>query len=291
MRTLILVLCTLLAVTMLVSCSHTPAVQDTADTEPIQVPDTQITTEAETDAKTEAKTEAETTPDTTEKVEEVYKPSRKIKVACVGDSITYGVGANNTALSSYPSQLRRMLGSDYIVGNYGRSSAYMINPVDYPDFKLASERSIAYTSTDEYQNALASNPDLVFICLGANDAYVSNTNAGVDQARYFYESAVAMAKKFQELDSKPTVVFVYPPARYDAQYRLDYIKSTIIPTIDRVAAECGCRVIDLFSLTEAYAKNKNTKYISTDGIHLVDDGYTVMANAVYEIAKEYRLPE
>jgi lysophospholipase L1-like esterase len=275
MRKLILIVCMILTAAFLVSCSSSP---------------TESSTETGSAQETEAQVQ-ETEAQTTEETEEVYKPSRKIRISCVGDSITYGVGAGNAAISAYPSQLRRMLGSDYIVSNYGRSSSYMINPKDYPDFKLAAERSVAYTSTNEYQYSITSNPDLVFICLGANDAYVSNTNAGVDQAGYFYKSAVALAKKYQSLDSKPTVVFMYPPARYDAQYRLDYIKSTIIPMIDKAAAECGCEVIDLFSLTEEYAKKKDTKYITTDGIHLADEGYKLMAEAVLKVAKEYRLPE
>lgn len=223
--------------------------------------------------------------------DEMYIPPRKIRIACVGDSITYGVGASNQAISSYPSQLKRMLGKNYDIQNFGRSSSYMINPVDYPDYKYAASRSVAYTSTNEYQTSLKYTSDMVFICLGANDAYISNTNSGVEQERYFYESAVKLAKTYQALESKPTVFFVYPPARYDAQYRIDYIKSTIIPMIDKAAKECGCEVIDLFSKTEQYAKNKDTKYITTDGIHLADDGYTVMAEAIYEKAAAYRIAE
>lgn len=223
--------------------------------------------------------------------DDMYTPPRTVKIACVGDSITCGVGASNATFSSYPAQLKRMLGKKYNVQNFGRSSSYMINPVDYPDYKFAASRSVAYTSTTEYQNSLNFAPDMVFICLGANDAFISNTNAGVDQARYFYESAVKLAKTYQALESKPAVFFVYPPARYDAQYRIDYIKSTIIPMINKAAAECGCEVIDLFSLTEEYAKKKDTKFITSDGIHLADDGYTVMALAIYEKAAAYRVEE
>ena len=84
---------------------------------------------------------------------------------------------------------------------------------------------------------------------------------------------------------------MYPPARHDAQFRLDYLKSTIIPMIDKAASECGCEVIDIFSLTEQYAKNKDTKYITSDGIHLADEGYKLMAEAVFNVVKEYRLPD
>ncbi len=264
----------------LLSCGKASEGAQASDT--VQESDTQTATEKATDTA-----EDTSAPDTEE-----YIPSRKIKIACVGDSITYGLKATNVTLKSYPAQLKALIGNkNCIIQNYGRSSSYMINPKDYPDFKLASANSIAYTATNEYQNSLSFKADIVVICLGANDAYVSNTNANIDQVKYFYESAVKLAKTYQDLESKPTVYFMYPPARFDAQYRLDYIKNTIIPQIDLAANECGCEVIDLFSLTEEYARKKNTTYIDSDGVHLADKGYGVMAKAVYDAIADYRLPE
>ena len=48
-----------------------------------------------------------------------YKPP--VRVACLGDSITYGVGANTGW--SWPEQLDRMLGDKWDVRNCGRSGA------------------------------------------------------------------------------------------------------------------------------------------------------------------------
>lgn len=44
-----------------------------------------------------------------------------IRVACVGDSITYGAKIEDNFLNSYPAQLQLFLGSDYLVGNFGAS--------------------------------------------------------------------------------------------------------------------------------------------------------------------------
>ncbi len=275
---------------LLSACSQEAVTDSGTEKEAVSTAqDTDIVTDAQTEKETEAATKA--TEDTKVQEPEKYIPPRTVRIACVGDSITYGVGAGTPAINSYPAQLKSKLGSKYIVMNFGKSSSYMINPKEYPDFKFASTRSVAYTSTEEYQNSLTSAPDMVFICLGANDAYISNTNSEIEQEKYFFESAVALAQKYQSLESKPTVYFMYPPARYDAQYRLDYIKSTIIPMIDAAARECGCEVIDLFSLTEEYARTKNLSYFTSDGIHLADKGYTVMAEAVYKVASEYRIAE
>ena len=37
--------------------------------------------------------------------------AQKIKVACVGNSVTYGHGIENREKNSYPAQLQRMLGN------------------------------------------------------------------------------------------------------------------------------------------------------------------------------------
>lgn len=47
------------------------------------------------------------------------KSAAKIKVACVGDSITFGAGISDRANNSYPSLLQNTLGDDYQVDNFG----------------------------------------------------------------------------------------------------------------------------------------------------------------------------
>ena len=46
----------------------------------------------------------------------------QIKVACVGDSITYGHGIKNWAKNNYPVLLQNKLGSDYHVRSFGAVS-------------------------------------------------------------------------------------------------------------------------------------------------------------------------
>lgn len=48
---------------------------------------------------------------------------RIIKVACVGNSITYGAGISNREKNSYPAQLQYYLGDDYEVRNFGSNGA------------------------------------------------------------------------------------------------------------------------------------------------------------------------
>lgn len=82
----------------------------------------------------------------------------QIKVACVGNSITYGAAITNREVNCYPAQLQKMLGEGYVVGNYGRSGATLLARGHNP-----------YIKTAEYTAAQAMCPDVVVIHLGIND--------------------------------------------------------------------------------------------------------------------------
>ena len=47
----------------------------------------------------------------------------KIRVACVGDSITFGSGIRDRQTNSYPAQLGRLLGEKWEARNFGVSGA------------------------------------------------------------------------------------------------------------------------------------------------------------------------
>ena len=83
---------------------------------------------------------------------------KTIKVACVGNSITYGYGIENREQNSYPSVLQRLLGKGYKVGNFGHSGATLLSKGHRP-----------YIKQEEYQKALAFAGDIVVIHLGIND--------------------------------------------------------------------------------------------------------------------------
>ena len=67
---------------------------------------------------------------------------KTIKVACVGNSITYGYGIENREQNSYPSVLQRLLGKGYKVGNFGHSGATLLSKGHRP-----------YIQQEEYQKA------------------------------------------------------------------------------------------------------------------------------------------
>ena len=87
----------------------------------------------------------------------------KIKVACVGDSITYGTNISDRAKDSYPSQLQKLLGSGYEVRNFGNPGRGI-----YLHTWRGKERR-GYRYMKEHQAALEWQPDIVICNLGIND--------------------------------------------------------------------------------------------------------------------------
>ena len=56
-----------------------------------------------------------------------------VKVACVGDSITYGAGIKDRKKNSYPAQLQSLLGEGYQVRNFGNSGSTLLKKGDKHD--------------------------------------------------------------------------------------------------------------------------------------------------------------
>lgn len=81
-----------------------------------------------------------------------------IKVACIGDSVTYGTGIEDRENDSYPAQLQKMLGEEYIVGNFGKPGATLLNKGHRP-----------YTAQEEFRKAMEFAGDICIIHLGLND--------------------------------------------------------------------------------------------------------------------------
>ena len=66
------------------------------------------------------------------------KYASPIKVACIGNSITYGSGISDRPRDSYPSQLARMLGEKWEVRNFGVGGRTLLKKGDNPYWKEGS---------------------------------------------------------------------------------------------------------------------------------------------------------
>ena len=56
----------------------------------------------------------------------VSAENAKVKVACIGNSITYGHGIDAKFQHAYPGILQQMLGPEYDVRNFGRNGQTLL---------------------------------------------------------------------------------------------------------------------------------------------------------------------
>ena len=108
---------------------------------------------------------------------------KRVKVACIGNSITEGYALADPSKDSYPAVLQQMLGNGYRVENFGLSG-----------HTLLMKGNLPYMSAQRYKDALAFNPDIVTIKLGTNDSKPENWAHGDE----FKRDLTALAKSFME---------------------------------------------------------------------------------------------
>lgn len=194
-----------------------------------------------------------------------FKAPRKdaVRVACIGNSITFGAGIKNRSRDSYPSVLARMLGDSYWVKNFGVSARTMLNKGDHP-----------YMNEPAYENALAFNPNIVVIKLGTNDSKSFNWKYKAD----FMKDAQTMIDAFKGLPSQPKIYLCYPSKAYLTGDGIndDIISKEIIPMIKKLAKKNNLYVIDLHTAMDGMPE------LFPDRIHPNEKGAQVMAKAVYQ---------
>ena len=197
-------------------------------------------------------------PSTPVAVESFSKP---IRVACVGDSITQGVGASRG--NSYPSQLGKFLGPKWEVGNFGVSGTTMLKQGDNPYFKQGA-----------FTNAQKFNPDVVIIMLGTNDTKGQNWKHKEEYAA----DCRWMVEQFQKLDSKPRVFLCRPcPVVANGNFGINEAGVLeLIGTIDPLAATLKVSVIDMHLPLAAHPE------FIPDRVHPNNDGAGAMAKAAYQ---------
>ncbi|MDQ2719230.1 MAG: GDSL-type esterase/lipase family protein [Bacteroidota bacterium] len=88
----------------------------------------------------------------------IFAQGKVIKIACIGNSVTYGYGLKNPSTESYPAQLQNKLGEKYEVKNFGHSGATLLRKGHNPYYK-----------TKEFSEAIKFVPDIAIIHLGLND--------------------------------------------------------------------------------------------------------------------------
>lgn len=193
--------------------------------------------------------------------------ANQIKVACVGDSITYGCMVKGWRKNNYPTLLGNLLGENYCVNNFGYTNRTAIKSADFP-----------YVNEKVYRQSCDFAPDIVVILLGANDSKENNWDKSAFIADYS-----EIISSYLALRSSPKVYAVVPTPVFEVgkkvlyQLRKDVIEDEIRPAVESVIQSTGIERIDMHSVFEG------KKELFADGVHPNAKGSNLFAQKIFEV--------
>lgn len=195
----------------------------------------------------------------------------QIKVACVGDSITYGMAIANVFENSYPKQLGDMLGDEYHVLNFGHSGKTSRHGV-----------MDSYTKSPKYKLSHEYQPDIVVLMMGSNDTKGYNWTTKED----FKNAHRELVNSYLNLESKPRVILCTPNSGFfkgkktsgDYNYGINGDNLVLVSeAVTELAKELDLELVDTHTLTATHPE-----WYKIDGIHPDKHGAKAMAELIYE---------
>lgn len=188
------------------------------------------------------------------------------KIACIGNSITYGHGIVNREKNSYPAQLQSYLGAGYEVKNFGVSARVLLSKGDYPYIREA-----AFNDSQEFQ------PDIVLIKLGTNDTKPQNWKYKEE----FMADYQSLIDTYRALKSQPRIILLTPVRCFlpdGSSISAKLIANEVRPMIEEIAWKNKIEIINLFNV---FGDNPPS-HIMPDRLHPSSIGAGMMAKKIYE---------
>ena len=184
----------------------------------------------------------------------------EVKIACIGDSITWGAGLEDRFSQSYPVVLGNLLGEGYVVRGFGFNSRVASLQGDYPYFEAA-----------KYDTLKMWLPDVVTIMLGTNDSKIHNWDAEA-----YHEGLRTIIDDLRKVPSHPRIILMTPTPSGDNPYTIrdSVIRDGVIPEMHRVAARRWLDVIDLYTPMEEH------RDLFPDNVHPGAEGSALIASLV-----------
>ena len=193
--------------------------------------------------------------------------SEKFRVACIGDSISYGKGMTNRVEECYPARLQQLLGDRYEVRNFGDSGAGV-----YLHTKRG-DKPRAWRLRGEYEPARAFRPDIIVCNLGINDAstYMDEYVHGEDgkpklERGLFRRQYADMLESFAHDGKRPRYIIWTKLGPTGKKHALKGKPFAFVMEhdLEQVARDVGAETLDMYTPLVPLVE---TSHFCPDGIH------------------------
>ncbi len=195
---------------------------------------------------------------------------RPLRIACCGDSITFGTCAKDTAEGGYiyakenyfyPTQMQKLYGTDAVVGNFGYPGSYV-----GPNYNR-------YLNSCVYNALIQFDPDVIVLALGTNNASLMPSGKS-DFISYYRTMLNDMHKRFPDA----TIIMTTALYRWDKAERTQQVDNYIIPVQKQMAEEFKDFVV-LYDANKEYRPYGTTTYYQ-DKLHPNNAGYVKLAEVM-----------
>lgn len=197
-------------------------------------------------------------------------------VACVGDSITEGIGSSDRNYTAYPAVLQRLMWQDHVIINFGNSGKTMRNDLGNN-----------YTGTTQHAAFLKmlKDIDLTLVMLGTNDSHFDSGVWTADDDDRFCTAAYQLCRIMRTMNPDMKITVMNCPVYYGSgtsgSAHVRNLQAKLPEYLNDKGID-GVMLYDMHTFTAEYLGIG----CFPDQLHPNDAGYGIMAGGLAEVIDE-----
>lgn len=200
----------------------------------------------------------------------------KIRIACIGDSITFGSGIPDRDNESYPALLQKMLGDRVEVRNFGDPGRGVFLST------MRGKEKRGYYYRPGHRDALKFNPHIVISNLGINDLDDYRKGGAGD----FVEDYLRLLADYERLPAKPQFILwtrLMPTGSKHRCAAQDWPE----PFLVQLDLKQVARRVDAIELDMESPFLQETDRLLPDGIHPGPEGAQIIARQTADVLEPF----
>lgn len=206
--------------------------------------------------------------------------SDSLKIACIGDSITFGARVTDPSKDSYPAELHKLFDGE---------------PVNVRNFGIGGATMLKFGTPNVWQvleNVQSYRPDIVIIMVGTNDT-VGPPRHNWEHIDEFEKDYKFYVSQLKTLSSSPDIFLLSPtdmnldtPGLLNERINnLESRRPRLWDLRDRIEGIAEDEGVHFLDMTTRF-KNKPGLFTEEDGVHPNAEGYEELALEIYNAIRE-----